>query len=66
MVTSTTTTWKNIYGLHKPSDFVVQVDDKDAKKDDVEEEVEIRDDELNDVVLDGEEEEQKCIGGSVL
>ena len=55
VVKTTTTTWKSIYQLHQPSDFVVHVDDKDDE--DEEEEVEIRDDDLDDVNLDDEEEE---------
>ena len=46
MVKSNTTTWKNIYRWHKPSDYVVQVDDKYVEENDVVEEVEIRDDEI--------------------
>ena len=30
-VQSTSTTWKNIYGLHKPNDFVMHVNDKDGE-----------------------------------
>ena len=44
VVKSNTTTWKNIYGLHKPSDYIVKVDDKDVEEDDVEEKVKIRGD----------------------
>lgn len=57
LVKSNATTWKNIYGLHKSSDFVVQVDDKDGEDEDAKEEVEIKDYEIDDVNLDDEEEE---------
>ena len=56
MVKVATTTWKNIYQLHQPSNFVVHVDDNDDE--DEEEEVEIKDDEIDDFNLDDEEEEQ--------
>ena len=59
MVQSTTTTWKNIYGLHKPSEFFVHVDGKDGEDEDVEEEVEMKDDGINGVNLDDEEEEHE-------
>ena len=65
MLKSNTTTWKNIYGLHKPSEFFVHVDDKDVEEDDVEEEIEIRYDEIDNVDLDDEEEEQEATGGSL-
>ena len=65
VVKSNTTTWKNIYGLHKPSEFLVQVDDKDVEEDDVEEEVEIRDDEIDNVDLDDEEEDQEATLGNI-
>ena len=57
-----TTTLRNIYGLHKPSDFVVHVDDKDDEDEDAEEEVEIKDDEIDDVNLDDEEEQEATRG----
>lgn len=50
-----TTTWKNIYKLHQPSDFFVHFDNKDDE--DKEENIEIKDDKLDDVNLDDEEEE---------
>lgn len=39
VVQSTTITGNNIYGLHKPNDFVVHVDHKDGEDEDAEEEV---------------------------
>lgn len=60
VVKSTTTTWKNIYGLQKPSEFVVHGDDKDGEDVDVEEEVEIRDDEIDDEE-EGQEETKESI-----
>ena len=37
MVKSNTIAWKKIYGLHKPSDHVVKIDDKDGEEADMEE-----------------------------
>ena len=36
IVKNATNTWKNIYLLHKPSDFVVSVSDKDEDDDEQE------------------------------
>ena len=33
IVKNTTNTWKNVYLLHKPSDFVVSVSDKEGDDD---------------------------------
>ena len=55
VVKSATATWKNIYQLHQPIDFVVHVDEKVG--DDEEENVETKDDEFDDANLDDEEEE---------
>ena len=63
VVKEATTTWKNIYRLHQPSDFVVQINDK--HEDDEEEHVEIKDDEIDDVNLD-DGEEQEAAGGNIL
>lgn len=67
VVKSSTIAWKNIYGLHKPSDNVVQIDDKDGEYDDMEEDAEIKDDEIENVDIDDadEEEEQEATGGSL-
>ena len=40
VVTTATKTWKNIYYLHKPSDFVVQVEEEEEEEE-KEEEIEI-------------------------
>ena len=48
-------TWKIIYKLHQPSDFIVHADKKDGDEDE-EEDIEIKDDEIDDVNLDNEEE----------
>lgn len=64
VVKEATKAWENIYKLHQPSDFVVHVDDKDDEYE--EEGVEIKDDELDDVNLDDEEEEQEATRGSLL
>lgn len=64
VVKTTTTNWKKIYKMHQPSDFFVHVDDKDDK--DKEDEEGIKDDELDDVNLDDEEEEHEATGGSLL
>ena len=49
IVTTITKTWKNIYYLHKPSDFLVQVEE--------EEEEEEKEEEIQIDNLDQEEEE---------
>lgn len=56
-----TTTWKNIYKLHQPSGFILHVDDKDDEDD-----IEIKDDELDYVNLNDEEEEQEATGANLL
>lgn len=60
-----TNTWKNIYKLHKPSDFFVHVNEKDDD-DDEEEDVEKKGDEVDDINLDDEEEEWEATRGSLL
>ena len=55
VVKVTITTWKSIYKLHQPSDFVVHVDNKEDG--DEEEDVEIKDDEIDNVNPEDEEEE---------
>ena len=70
VVKSNTTTWKNIYGLHKPSEEVVQIDDEkeDIEKDDEE----INDDEIDEVdnvdeeVNDEEDEKDQTTSGYLL
>lgn len=64
VVKATTTTWKRIYKLYQPSDFIIHVDDKDDE--DEEEDVETKDDEIDDVNLDAEEEVHIATGGSLL
>ena len=38
VVNSTTRTWKNIYCLHKPSDFLVQVEEEEEEEEEEKEE----------------------------
>ena len=59
-----TSTWKNIYKLHQPSDFIVHVNDKDDDGDE-EKDAEIKDDKIDDVNVDDEEERQKYTRGSL-
>ena len=56
-----TITWRHIYQLHRHRDFVVHIDEKEGEYQ--EEEVEIKDDEIDDVNLDDEEEEQEATRG---
>ena len=61
IVKSNTTTWKNIYILHKPSEEVLQVDDEKDDEEDVEKDYEvINDDEIDNVneEVNNEEDEE--------
>lgn len=53
VVTSANKTWKNIYYLHKPSDFPIQVEGKDEEKEEEEKE-----EEFQKIDLDKEEEQE--------
>ena len=62
VVRNATNTWKNIYLLHKPSDFVVSVSEKDGDDDEQKEDEEIDDEEVThfDNVDDEEEQGQEA------
>ena len=55
VVTTTNKTWKNIYYLHKPSEFPLQVEEEEEEEDEEKEE-EIQIDNLEEKELDATEE----------
>ena len=64
VVKNATNTWKNIYNLHKKSDFVVNVSDKDydggGDDDNKKEEGNNDEEETNNDNIDDEEKEQEA------
>ena len=62
VIKSATTSWKNIYNLHQPSDFLVHVSDKYNEGDKEDDEKDDNEDvETEDANLDDKEEGQEAI-----